>query len=197
MVSIVAVMTGPNDNGRRELLKCGIGWGIGLCLAPAGEAQDNPAAASRPKEGDLLVKVDDTSATPLTPADIRLAGPQTDAWAMGPADKTIRSGSRLNRVILVRFDPAQLSDETRPRAADGVVCFTAICTHSGCEISEWIADKQRVYCPCHSSAFDPRDGGKVVDGPAPRRLPALPLKVVDGKLVVAQPFIGRVGFERA
>jgi rieske iron-sulfur protein len=182
--------------GRRALLKGGIGLGFGLCVAQAGSGQNNPAAI-RPKEEDLLVKVDDPSATPLTPADIRLAGPQTDAWAMDPADKTVRSGSRLNRILLVRFDPAQLSDETKARAAEGVVAFTAICTHSGCEVSEWMADQQRVYCPCHSSAFDPRDGGKVVAGPAPRRLPSLPLKIVDGKLAVAKPFIGRVGFETA
>jgi len=33
----------------------------------------------------------------------------------------------------------------------------------------------------------------VIDGPAPRALAALPLKVVDGKLVVAKPFTARVG----
>jgi len=43
--------------------------------------------------------------------------------------------------------------------------------------------------------FDPKDGARVVDGPAPRGLPALPLKVVEGKLVVAGPFTARVGFE--
>jgi len=36
----------------------------------------------------------------------------------------------------------------------------------------------------------------VVDGPAPRPLPALPLKIVDGALVVARPFTSPVGFER-
>src|SRR5712671_3950181 len=109
-------------NDRRALLKGGIGLGISLCLASTGEGQDNPAAI-RPKEGDLLVKVDDEKAAPLTPADIPLAGVQTMAWAMDPADKTIRSGSRLNRLLLLRFDPTQLSDETKPRAADGVVAF--------------------------------------------------------------------------
>jgi rieske iron-sulfur protein len=33
----------------------------------------------------------------------------------------------------------------------------------------------------------------VIDGPAPRALAALPLKVADGKLVVALPFTARVG----
>jgi rieske iron-sulfur protein len=180
---------------RRALLTGGIGWGVWLCLSTSALAQGNPAAL-RPKEGDLLVKVDDDSTTPLTPADIPLADAQTMAWAMDPADKTIRSGSRLNRVLLVRFAPDQLSDETKPRAADGVVAYTAICTHSGCEVTEWVGDEQRLFCPCHASSFDPRDSAKVVDGPAPRRLPALPLKVVEGRLVVAKPFVGRVGFER-
>ena len=33
-------------------------------------------------------------------------------------------------------------------------------------------------------------------GPAPRTLPALPLKIVDAKLVVAKPFTAPVGFEK-
>jgi hypothetical protein len=36
----------------------------------------------------------------------------------------------------------------------------------------------------------------VVDGPAPRVLPALPLKIVDTKLVVAAPFTARIYFEK-
>jgi len=36
----------------------------------------------------------------------------------------------------------------------------------------------------------------IVSGPAPRVLPALPLKIVDGTLVVARPFTSRVGFEQ-
>jgi Rieske Fe-S protein len=64
-------------------------------------------------------------------------------------------------------------------------------------VTDWVAEEAHLFCPCHDSAFDPRDAGKVVDGPASRRLPALPLKIVDGKLMIAKPFIGRVGFERA
>jgi hypothetical protein len=35
-----------------------------------------------------------------------------------------------------------------------------------------------------------------VSGPSPRRLPALPLKIVDGQLIVAKPFTGRAGFQQ-
>jgi Rieske Fe-S protein len=42
--------------------------------------------------------------------------------------------------------------------------------------------------------YNPREGGTVMAGPAPRALPALPLKIADGKLMVARPFTSRVGF---
>ena len=179
--------------GRRAVLKAGVGLGIQLGLA---KAADN-AASVRPKEGDLLVKVDDKNAVPLTPDDIPLGGEQIAAWAMDPVDKTIRSGDRLNRILVLRFSPAQLSAETAPRSADGVVAYTAICTHAGCEVTDWIPDQQHVFCPCHDSTFDPKDSGKVVDGPAPRMLPALPLKIVDKKLVVAKPFTERIYFDKS
>src|SRR5262245_36299765 len=131
-------------NHRRVLLKAGLGWGIGLQL----QAQES-AAAQSPKEGDMLVKVDAAGATPLAPADIPVAAGLSMALAMHPADKTVRGGSRLNRILLARFAPDQLSEETRARAADGVVAYTAICTHFGCEVTEWVADEQRLFCPCH------------------------------------------------
>jgi Rieske Fe-S protein len=161
-----------------------------------GQSQDD-ASSLRPKEGDLLVKVGDASMKPLAPDDIPAGAAQTMAWALAPNDRTVRSGSRLNRILLVRLDPEKLSPETRSRAADGVVAYTAICTHTGCEVIDWEADEQLLHCPCHYTKFDPKDGARVVDGPAPRPLPALPLQIVEGKLAVARPFTARVGFEPA
>lgn len=183
--------------GRRAVLKAGIGLGLGWGLSPNVAAAQEDRASIRPKEGDLLVKFGDLSATPLTPDDIPLGAMPTMAWAMDPADKTVRSGTRLNQLLLLRLDAQKFTAETRSRAADGVVAYTAICTHNGCDISEWLADEQLLSCSCHFSTFDPKDAARVVDGPAPRILPALPLKIVDGKLVVAKPFTARVGFETA
>ncbi len=181
--------------GRRKFLKLGIGVGTRLCLADISRAQENPAAM-RPKEGDLLVNVEDRKAAALTPNDIPLASDQIMAWAMDPVDKTVRSGDRLNRILLVRFLTEQLSAETVARAAAGVVAYTAICTHAGCEVTDWIVDTKLLFCPCHDSTFDPKNGGKVVDGPASRMLPALPLKIVENNLVVAAPFSARIYFEK-
>lgn len=184
-----------NSAGRRTILKAGLGLGVEWWLAKRAPAQDD-AASVRPKEGDLLVKSVDETATPLTPADIVLDAPATAAWPMNPREKTVRKGTRFNLVLLMRFDPEKLSPETKARAAEGVVAYTAICTHAGCEVDDWIREKQFMFCACHESTFDPRDGARVVDGPAPRPLPALPLKISDGKLMVAKPFTGRIGFEQ-
>jgi Rieske Fe-S protein len=177
---------------RRDVLKTA----LGLCAAPLLPAQDNPAS-ERPKEGDLLVRVGDQTATPLTPADIKAGVRQTMAFPMDRDSRTVRNGSRLNRILLVRLDAEKLAPETSARAAESVVAYSALCSHSGCEIANWIPEEQALFCPCHASKFAPGDGAKVLDGPAPRPLPALPLKVADGKLTVAQPFTARITFEQA
>lgn len=184
------------DADRRAVLKAGIGLGLGLGLRSSSSAGQDDAGSARPKEGDLLVRSGDTGKTPLTPADIPLGAAQTMAWAMDPGDRTVRSASRLNQLLLLRLDPEKLTADTRVRAADGVVAYTSICTHTGCDVDDWQASEQLLSCPCHFSAFDPKDGARVVDGPAPRMLPALPLKIVGGKLVVARPFTAPIGFEK-
>jgi Rieske Fe-S protein len=50
-----------------------------------------------------------------------------------------------------------------------------------------------LYCACHGSQYDPKDGAKVVGGPAPRRLAMVPLRIEEGIVVAAGPFTGRVG----
>jgi Rieske Fe-S protein len=144
----------------------------------------------------LLVRADDPEHRPLRPEDIPLNGRQLAAWAMDPGNRTVRDGSRFNALILLRLDEAALSAATRARAADGVLAYTAICTHSGCDVDGWIPDRLVLSCSCHESEFDPKDAARVLGGPAPRVLPALPLKIVDGTLVVARPFTSRVGFDQ-
>ncbi len=123
--------------------------------------------------------------------DLGLDGPQIQAFPTAP-DGTVRN-NRINLVILARFDPASLSEETRSRAADGVVAYTAVCTHQGCPVNMWSTDRKAFVCSCHGSIFDPRNGAEVLFGPAPRPLPSLGLKLKDGVVTVASTFTGRVG----
>ncbi len=173
----------------------------GSLLAAGGTAraenEPDPARSKLPQPGDLLVVADaDNENTAIKPADLKLGDDPVLAWALDPQTKLPRDGTRLNQVLLMRFDPATLGEAERPRAVDGVVAFSAICTHQQCTVTDWLKAKQVLQCPCHQSEYDPKHGARVVNGPAPRSLPALPLKVTDGVLVVAAPFTDRVGGEQ-
>ena len=144
-----------------------------------------------PQPGDQLVEAgNDAGKTPLKPGDIGL---QDDvlAWAFDPQKKLPRDGSRLNMVVLMRFDPATLSDAEKETAPDGVVAYSAVCTHQQCWVTDWLKSTQVLQCPCHQSQYDLRHGAKVVGGPAPRPLPALPLKLSNAVLNIAGPFTAR------
>ena len=166
---------------RRDVLLGGIGLGLVAAIEPNLHAQDDPAAM-RPKAGDLLVRDGDAAKTPLTPDDIVVDAKPLNAWAMDPAEKIVRSASRFNRLVIVKI-------------GTDVFAHTVICTHDGCDVTDWFADEHVLICPCHFSKFDPKDNGRVTGGPAPRALPALPLTVADGKLVVSGPFTSKIGFE--
>jgi rieske iron-sulfur protein len=137
----------------------------------------------------------------IKPQDLKAGGPPVRAWPKDPKTSVVRKGSRLNEVLVVKLDPAELDEETRSRAAGGVVAYSAICVHTGCPITAWVkaasVDKDVFKCVCHNSEFDPRQSAQVVFGPAPRRLPALPLVADDGPLTVAATFIGKVGAQQA
>jgi rieske iron-sulfur protein len=178
---------------RRDLLAVASALGLTAAMETAPAAAE--PADERPQEGDQLVAIDAAAPVPLGPADI--AVPQVIAWPIDPVSGVVRSGSRLNKVLLVRLDPATLTGATKDRAADGVVAYSAICPHAGCEVSGWVEEQKILECPCHNSRYDPRAGGAIVDGPTTRGLAALTLKLVDGKLTVAKPFTGRVGIAPA
>jgi len=179
--------------GRRAAL----GLGMSVVLAPRFVCAQADPARERPKESDLLVAVGSTAAPePLRPDDLPLGGKPTMAWPMDAETHTVRSGSRLNKVLLLRLDPEGFDPETKEHAVEGVVAYSAVCTHTGCDVTNWHPDSELLECPCHYSTYNPKEGAKVVGGPSPRRLPALPLKIVDNRLVVSKPFTGRAGFQQ-
>jgi Rieske Fe-S protein len=124
-----------------------------------------------------------------------IGGPQVQVYPLRP-DGAVRDETPLNLVILVRFDPAELSEETRARAAEGVVAYCAICTHQACPVNMWSKERNAFVCSCHGSVFDPKNGAEVTAGPAPRPLPSLGLKVADGAVAIAAGFSSRVGGTR-
>lgn len=179
---------------RRRLLGglCALGFG----LPAAGRAQDDEAAAA-PRAGDgLTFAYGERVGAPITPADIAPGEAQIVAFPMDLSTGTVRDANRLNQTLLVRLDPRMLSEQTLARSVDGIVAYSGVCTHTGCDVFDWHAEQSRFKCPCHESEFDPSDGARVVGGPAPWQLAALPLGLADGLVVVAGGFEGRVGFQQ-
>lgn len=168
------------------------------CSSRAHAGEDPPGSDERPQKGDVLVFSEgDQEGKPVTAADLPAGGPPIHAWPKDPKTSVVRSASRLNEILIIRLDPAELDEQTKARAVDGILAYSAICSHAGCPVTAWVksdvGDKEVLKCMCHNSEYDPRAGAQVVFGPAPRRLAALPLALADGALSVAGNFIGKVG----
>src|SRR5262249_14658833 len=186
------------SQARRRFLKSALLAGLGLPLAAAALGDESPTASERPREGDRFVDAEGGhKGAELKPSDLPLDGPPVLAWPKDPQSGVVRDGSRLNQVLLLRFDPAALDDQTRSHAASGIVVYSAVCTHAQCPVNGWDGAKHVLKCYCHNSEYDPRANAKVVFGPAPRNLAALPVKIDGGLLVAAGTFIGRLGSSSA
>lgn len=195
----------PYQNGqavrrlsRRAVLKSVIGAaGLSLALTDTadgtGKKKKDPRKI-RPQKGDELVyPFWENDGRLITLDDIPLGGPPVLAYPRDPETQVARDRSRLNQIVVLRFVHNELSPRTQELAVDGLIAYSGVCTHTGCNISEWSEEAQHLLCPCHSSAFDPKDRARISGGPAHKPLPVLPVKIVDGKVLVAGPFTGKVG----
>ena len=127
-----------DEINRRDVVAFSAFAGLGLAsgiMRALGEPADE-----RPKEGDQLVAIDAAEPAALSPSDIR--DRQILAWPFKSGTNLVRNGSRLNKIALVRLDPATLVGLTRERAADGVVAYSAICPHAGCEVNDRSAESE-------------------------------------------------------
>ncbi|MEH2568596.1 QcrA and Rieske domain-containing protein [Bradyrhizobium sp. AZCC 2289] len=196
-------MSSSSDQTRRTVILAALATAAGAAAPPSARAdEDQPGSDERPQKADVLVFAEgERAGEVIKPEDLKLGGPPVRAWPKDPKTSVVRKGSRLNEVLIIRLDPAELDDETRARFADGVVAYSDTCTHAGCPVTGWVkgatGDKNVFKCFCHNSEFDPRQSAQVVFGPAPRRLAALPLAVADGALTVAATFVGKVGVQQA
>ena len=196
-------MSSSSDQTRRSLILTALATAASVAAPrPAAAEEDQPGSDERPQKADVLVFSEgEHEGEVITPQDLKLGGPLARAWPKDPKTSVIRKGSRLNEVLIIRLDPAELDDETRAHAADGIVAYSAICSHAGCPVTAWVkgaeGDQDVFKCVCHNSEYDPRHSAEVVFGPAQRRLAALPLAIADGSLTVAAAFVGKVGGQQA
>ncbi len=66
-------------------------------------------------------------------------------------------------------------------ARNALAVVSDVCPHLGCGVP-WREDEGIFHCPCHHAKFN--RSATLVDGPSPRSLDTLPLKVENGTLLV-------------
>lgn len=176
---------------RRAAVKLGAVSSMAIPMA----ATAQPPARQKPQAGDILVFEEGPNAGEVVrPELLELDQRPVSALARDPATGTLRNGSRLNRVMITKIDTENLTARYQRHVAEGVIAYSIVCTHTGCDVTNWDSEGKLMACPCHESQFDIYAGGNVVGGPAPRPLAMLPLSIKDGDIVVAAGFSGRVGF---
>jgi len=68
-----------------------------------------------------------------------------------------------------------------PEEETGLVAFSAVCSHKGCNVS-WSGEEQLFACPCHRGRF--AASGEVVSGPPTEGLRRLQTRIEEGRLLV-------------
>ncbi len=190
------------DRRRRALIGGLAGWMLspmlfrsGLASAAGGDRRK--ASKMRAQAGDQLVfKTGARKGEVITMADVALGARPLVAYPYDPVAGVQRNGSRLKQILVLRLPEDSYIEEVRARAVDGVIAYSAICTHQNCPVTAWHPDDELFICPCHETHYDPRNGARVVSGPAKRALPALPLTEKDGVPMAAAGLTGKVGRRR-
>jgi len=95
-------------------------------------------------------------------------------WLIKPSDK-------LAMQIAKRKNALQFPDADWVNQPTDWVAFSPKCPHLGCNV-HWSPDDHEFLCPCHGSRF--RLDGQVADGPAPRGLDTLPVRMQGNQIEV-------------
>lgn len=158
-------MTEAPDNGRRSVLKLGVGaLGLGLAAVPAVPAIGyllHPTAGEKKGGGEFLAAGKRSSFAGGAPVRVDLYADKVDAW---------------NRTQNVKLGSCWVLEK------DGALtAFSTSCPHLGCAV-DYDGESNKFKCPCHRSAF--ALDGAVEAGPSPRPLDTLEVQEEGGLVAI-------------
>ncbi|MBK9077799.1 MAG: Rieske (2Fe-2S) protein [Hyphomicrobium sp.] len=168
---------------RRSLLSklTAAGGAAALCCGQSFTAAAETSADAEPsgaslKAGDHFTRVGDGAGlSAIRLSDLPAGAAIMDVMPLDPATGKAREESRMNAVNLVRI--SNVPSGSPLEATQGVMAYSAICTHKGCKVNSWAPEQNRWRCFCHMSEFDVLANGEVVDGPATQPLPTIPIAI--------------------
>jgi menaquinol-cytochrome c reductase iron-sulfur subunit len=151
--------------GRRRALKVVVGAtgaAIAATAAPGLGYILDPLLRRTTHIADFIAVADETALREDRPVMLPVIGEKRDAWTRA---RRVELGS----VWVRRNEGGDLS------------CLSAECPHLGCKIA-YAETNEKYTCPCHASFFEL--DGSVTEGPSPRAMDPLEVKVEDGKILV-------------
>jgi ubiquinol-cytochrome c reductase iron-sulfur subunit len=127
---------------------------------------------------------------PVKPSDLATDGVIT-VWPEGHTDAADSPTLLIHTRKSQKFKARKGREDWR---VGDIVAYSKLCTHVGCPVGLYQAQKGLLLCPCHQSTFNVLDGARPVFGPAARSLPQLPLGLnEDGEIIARGDFSGPVG----
>ena len=156
---------------RRDVLKgaCALAGATAVVTVSGSLPAFAAAQKDVPQVGDVFVFTEGPNkGNVVNVADVVLDAPSITVQAKDPAG-AIREGDN-NIVMLYRVAPDKVPSDMQSETAEGIMAYSAICTHQGC-INVWDAEKKQFICPCHAALFDPLQNGKNTAGATSRTLP--------------------------
>jgi Rieske Fe-S protein len=152
------------DSSRRKFMEIGV-YTITGCIAVV-----SGAVLTRFGIGSAM----DNQDSKWVEADILLEDIPTDSFEQVIIDFESKDGWITAPTKALAF--------VRKEQDGTITAISATCTHLGCVVS-WKEEGKFFKCPCHDGRYDPQ--GNVISGPPPAPLWHHPVKVEDGRLLLA------------
>ncbi len=169
----------------------------GLKAFAAGGRGTQPQPVGAPERHDSFVYADGPNkGKDVMVVDIVVDAPPITVQAKNGETGEVRPSEKAT-VLVYRVDPAKIPDDIRGDTVEGVIAYSALCTHQGCLLSDWDKATKQFICPCHNGLFDPLKGGVNTAGSPTRAIPQIPVKNHEGTLIVGDAIISWIGVKRA
>ena len=157
---------------------------LGLTPEEAVAAAQPKPEKMYPQKGDriLLIRGDYKNQL-LRPEMLELGAKPAEGFPLDPKTEILRRKNPANRMLVMRRDEAEMDPTTRARSADGVLVYSALCPHCGCQKLAWTPSTPSLGCMCGQLTAEPDKAEAAA--PALRRLPMTPLGLDDEGFIVA------------
>lgn len=196
------IMDAKFNQERRDVLKGACTVVGATALVSIGGSVPAFAADQKdvPQVGDVFIFTDGPKKGNIaTVNDVVVDANPITVQAATPDGKA-REGENCT-ALLYRVATDKVPAEIKSDSVEGIVAYSAVCTHQGCMLSDLHQPSDAVnafgfICPCHDAIFDPLQAGKNVAGASARTLPHFPIKSDGGKLVVTDVPSSYVGVKR-